>query len=142
MRVLLDIPQVSRAEAAPGPFDRRLGAHRRIVPQQARKRRDTILYEDLFPSSHEALRSLIEALGLGFRETILQGREPTSPAPSPVEEHSPYRYWQVSQPFRCMNGLIDLPQHLTDKIAGLPAFRELWGTPESSLGAHLGQTVK
>lgn len=91
----------------------------------------TILYEDLFPSSHSALRTLVGALGLDFHEHILHGCEPTGPAPSPVREHSPYRYWQVSQPFRCMNSAVDLPENVAEKIAGLPAFRELWGKSEA-----------
>lgn len=86
----------------------------------------TILYEDMFLSSHKLLRTLIQGLGLKFEEHILYGIEQTRPAPSPSREHSSYRYWQVSQAFRCMNRAVELPEHLAARIVTLPAYCELW----------------
>jgi hypothetical protein len=98
----------------------------------------TLLYEELFPSSHKVLRTLIGALGLRFEENSVEGREPEVPAPSPVKEHVSYRYWQVAQPFQCMNGEIDIPEQMAERITRHHVYRELWGN--ASIGVTFSST--
>jgi len=96
-----------------------------------------IRYEDFFPNNFEKLRELMDKLNLEYTEEIFTNRTKDY-IHWPGKEYAnikdgedyksdryAYRTWQINQPFQNMNGHIDIPEELSERLENSEIIKKL-----------------
>jgi len=87
----------------------------------------TIRYEDIFPNNYEALKKILDDIGLNYNDTIFDNSNYMNYCKTGIElmpekpsnkDHSHYRTWQINQTFTSNNDIakVDLTEQQKQKI--------------------------
>ena len=94
----------------------------------------TIKYEEMFDNNFEKLRNIFDSIGLEYDADIFSkrtteykhnGAEYVLDYDKEGNYDDIYRTWQINQPFKNMNGNINLPDDFSQMIANSPIIQKL-----------------
>jgi len=97
----------------------------------------TIKYEDLFKNEHQALKIILDDIGLNYDDTIFDNTKYTNVSHSGVKlpvkkpkdkDHEELRTWQINQPFVSNNDIskIDLSEIQKQQLVNDPHILDLY----------------
>lgn len=92
-----------------------------------------IKYEDIFLNDFEKLREIFDSIGLEYDDSLFYSRTKVYEHHSIpfVEEHDSELYdeelrvWQINQPFQNMNGVVNIPDELSEILENSPIIQKL-----------------
>jgi hypothetical protein len=93
-----------------------------------------IRYEDMFDNNFKNLREIFDKIGLKYNDNIFQNttkelllnNSTYKKDISKIEIYSePYRVWQINQPFKNMNDVVDIPDDFSEILKNSPSIQKL-----------------
>ena len=93
-----------------------------------------IKYEDMFDNNFEKLRNIFDSIGLQYDDNIFETKtkeykhndcEYIDDYDKKDLQDGEYRMWQINQPFKNMNGDINLPDDFSQMLANSPSIQKL-----------------
>jgi hypothetical protein len=94
-----------------------------------------IKYEDFFQNDGASIKNIMNSIGLEYSDNIFHTKTKDykidsrvnvpQEKPTDVTFNELYRTWQINQPFQNMNGVVDIPDELSDILENSPIIKEL-----------------